>query len=197
MKKIKKKIVVLSVMPFISIILLLIFRYKFFPNNEEIIDSIKNSRGYVSDIEYRITNEKYSYTEEATINYTKGINTKIQFKNNLEKIYNEDGTITINYDGYEYSTKSNNDVIYSLAVVNRIINSDDEIANIESITEEKDEWGEREYLVLKYCITSDNRNISKVILYINKKDKAPIIAKLYDRDDKERASIVYKSFKYM
>ena len=200
MKKIKRKIVILSVIPLVAIVLIVIFRYEFFPSNEEILNSIKNSKGYVTDVEYTITNTKYKYTEEATINYTKGINTKIQFNNNIEKTYNEDGTMTINHNGYEYSTNSNNDIIYSLAIVNKIINSDDDpkaIANRESLTEEKDEWGEKEYLVLKYFMDSNNRNINSMILYIDKKDKVPVIAKLYDNENKERASIVYKSFKYI
>ena len=82
MKKVRKVIIILISIPAMSIVLILILRQKLFPSNEEIIRSIKNTNGYVTDVEYTIINAKNNYTEEATINYTKGINTRIQFKNN-------------------------------------------------------------------------------------------------------------------
>lgn len=199
MKKVRKVIIILISIPVVSIVLILILRYKLFPSNEEIIRSIKNTNGYVTDVEYTIINAKNNYTEEATINYTKGINTRIQFKNNIEKNYNDDGTITINYNNYQYNTNYNNDIVYSLAIINKVMNSSDEdsVADLKSITEERDEWGEKEYLVLKYCVNNTNRNVNNICLYINKKDKIPVVMKVYDYENRERAIIVYKSFKYI
>lgn len=52
----KKKIIIslLLIIPFISIVLVIIFRAKFLPNNEDIIRELKNIKCYETKVEYII-----------------------------------------------------------------------------------------------------------------------------------------------
>ena len=64
----KKKIIIslLLIIPFISIVLVIIFRAKFLPNNEDIIRELKNIKCYETKVEYiikkRLSTDKYSKT---------------------------------------------------------------------------------------------------------------------------------------
>lgn len=199
--KLKKVGYCVVIVPLISIALIIIFRYKFFPTNDEIIAYLRDSKGYISNVEYTIINDKGEYKEEAIISYNNEHNTKISFQNDITKIYNDDGSIRVEDRGYEYSTSSKNDTIYSLAIINNILQENDDNnyfdLSIKDIYEETDEWGDKKYIVMNFDINEGNKHISTMDFYIEKKERIPVMIKIYDDNNAEKAKIVYKCFKYI
>ena len=65
LSKFKKWAFLLLLIPFISIIIVIIFRHSYFPTNEEIIEEVKNAENYTSKVEYQRKNQKLLNVELA------------------------------------------------------------------------------------------------------------------------------------
>ncbi|MBE6049218.1 MAG: hypothetical protein E7214_00785 [Clostridium sp.] len=186
-----KKLLLLLCIPFIAIIAVIIFRYVYKPSNEEILSYVKDAKQYSSKVRYTITNSKGKYTEDTTLYYSKDRGMRIEFGQDRVKIY-KDGFISMNDNGDKYEIEENFDEVYPLAFTSSLLSN-----NIESITDGSEEWGDTEYLEVKITLPFKNNHINWAKLYINKKDKSPIGTKIYDVNNKEKLTIIYKDFNYL
>ena len=97
-KDIKKKshikrnilITLLMIIPFISIILAILFRHAVAPTNEEIIEHVKNMKKYDTIAEYTISNNRATYNEKTKILFFDDHGFRIDFGEELTKLYYED-----------------------------------------------------------------------------------------------------------
>lgn len=177
--------------PFVVMILVIIFRHGYYPTNEEIIDYVKNAEAYSSKVEYKIKNSKGEYTEDTKIYYCKEQGMRIEFGQDRVKIY-KDGFINMNDNGDEYELEGNFDEVYPLAFLNNLLLND-----VQNVTEASEEWGDIKYLELNVSLPFKNKHLTWAKLYINKLNNTPILAKIYDDNNDEKLTIVYKDFEYL
>ena len=186
-----KRILLLLFVPFISIIMVIIFRNVSNPTNTEIVEYLKESKMYSCKVKYIVKNDKGEYTEESKLYYCKNKGMRIEFEEDRVKIY-RDGFISMNDSGYEYEINENLDRVYPLAFVNNILDN-----NIISIEEGTEEWGDTKYIEVNLQLNFKNNHMNLAKLYINKDTKSPIVTKVYDINNKEKLEIIYEDFKYL
>ena len=195
-KKVKEKtkskkwlVLLLLIIPFISIISIVIFRHTYAPTNEEIIDYIKNIKSYTVNAEYLVKNPKKEYKEDTSMYYCKDAGMRIEFGKDRVKIY-KDGFIDVNENGDEYKLEDKFDSVYPLGFYNNLLER-----NIKDIKEGAEEWGDIKYLEVDVDISGKNSHISSAKVFINKADKSPIVTKIFDAKGQERIVITYSDFK--
>jgi len=191
LRKFKKWVMLVLLIPFISIIIVIIFRHSYFPTNDEIIEEVKSAENYTSKVEYKIKNSRGEYKENTDIYYSKEHGMKIEFEENRVKYYNS-GSINIKDSGYEYEFKGDFDQLYPLAFTSNLLSN-----KIQYIEEGSEEWGDGQFIEVSIELPFKNNHMAYAKLYINKKDKVPIVAKVYDINDEERLTIVYREFEYL
>lgn len=191
-KNLKKKIfiTILMIIPFISMMLVISFRHVAIPTNEEILEDVKNMKNYESIVEYKIMNDRGSYTDKTKVIFSEKYGTRIDFGEEITKIYQDDYIKMIyNKKKEKYEVKRELDKFYTLATMREIFNNP-----IISVEEGKDEWGDLEYLKVNFELIFNNNHLDKATLYINKSKKEPMLIKIYDNEGKERVKIEYREF---
>ncbi|MBP1890425.1 hypothetical protein J2Z53_002020 [Clostridium moniliforme] len=191
-KNLKKKIfiTILMIIPFISMMLVISFRHVAIPTNEEILEDVKNMKNYESIVEYKIMNDRGSYTDKTKVIFSEKYGTRIDFGEEITKIYKDDYIKMIyNKKKEKYEVKRELDKFYTLATMREIFNNP-----IISVEEGKDEWGDLEYLKVNFELIFNNNHLDKATLYINKSKKEPMLIKIYDNEGKERVKIEYREF---
>ena len=63
-----------------------------------------------------------------------------------------------------------------------------------SIKEGQEEWGEKIYIELNLELFLENDHLDKAKVFIDKKEKTPIGAIIYDKEGNDRLRIIYKNF---
>ena len=194
-KKIKTKtclyIISLILLPFISIILIIQFRHAVTPTNEDIIKKIKDENCYKTNAEYIIKNNRGEYSDNTQIFYKRKLGHRVEFESDIIKIYkNEKINVFENNTSYEINNKM--DILYPLGFIDNILNK-----KILDVKEGSEEWGDTKYLKITIDLESSNKHLSEAKVYINKKDKKPIVTKVYNDNGDETVVIVYKNFKYL
>lgn len=187
----KNKKILLLLIPFISIIMVILFRNISSPTNSEIVDDLKGAKMYSCSVKYVVKNTKGEYNQESKLYYCKNKGMRIEFEEDRVKIY-KDGFISMNDSGYEYEIDENLDKVYPLAFVNNILEN-----NIISIEEGTEEWGDTRYIEVDIELPFKNNHMNLAKLYINKATKSPIVTKVYDINNKEKLEIIYDDFKYL
>lgn len=181
----------LIIIPFISIFLIVTFRAKLYPTNEEIINGLKGIKYYKADIEYIIKNSHGEYKEDATIFFGSDMGMRIEFEGNRAKVYKDD-SIKVIKDEKQYQINSSFDYVYPLPFMSYILEN-----NINEIYTGTEEWGDKEYLEVVIKLSDTNRHISYGKLYIDKEEREPIGIKIYDIEDNESIIIRYNNFTYL
>lgn len=191
-KSVAKKLGVatLILVPIIVLLVVVLFRYFYIPNNEEILEKMKNFNGYKTKVEYTIINSQGKYEEDTTQYYSKDYGTRVEFGEERVKLYKE-GVVNIkeNSSNDEYEMKSDFDSFYTLAFLNNILKN-----NYTSIKDGQEEWGDVKYLEIDFNIDSKNKHISSGKLYVDKSKFSPIVLKIYDSNGEEKAIIRYDDF---
>ncbi|MDB1949040.1 germination lipoprotein GerS-related protein [Clostridium tertium] len=189
----KKLLLILMVcIPFISIILVILFRATADPTNEEIIKSLKEIKCYSTRVEYIIKNTRGEEREETTQYYSKDIGGRIDFGEDRSKIYKDNKVIV--KDGIsnkEYTMENDMDEIHSLAFLNKLLSYP---IDENGIKEGQEEWGDTAYIEFTCEVFLKNDHLDKVKIFIDKQEKTPIGAIIYDKDGKDRIRIVYRDF---
>lgn len=186
----KYRWILITLIPIIAMVTIMQFRRILMPTNEEILKYIRNAKGYTCDIEYVIINSRGEYTDNVIADYNKGVGGSLIFQDNRKKLYKED-IISITENNSEYNTDYNSDILYPLGFVNKVLDGD-----IVSINEDMEEWGDIKYLEVNVNLDNKNNHMKSLKVYINKKDKTPILIKVYDKDNCEKVTIKIKDFKY-
>lgn len=191
----KKKIVIalLLCIPFISILLVVIFRGVLMPTNEEIIKGLKQIECYETEVQYIIKNSKNEEREDTIQYYSKDNGVRVEFGEECIKIYKRDGIRIINNVGNnEYVIDSSMDILHSLAFMNKILSFP---VKGESIKEGQEEWGDKIYIQADIELFLDNKYLNTARIFIDKKEKSPIGIIIYDKDGTDTVRIIYKDFK--
>lgn len=190
----KKKLLLglLVSIPIILIVLVIIFRVTAEPTNEEIIESLKGIKAYKTEVEFIVKNSRDEERQDTIQYYKKDIGGRIDFGTDRTKIY-KDGSILVkdNIANKEYTMEESMDELYSLSFVDKLLSYP--IDN-EGINEGQEEWGDTEYIVFTSELFIKNDSLNKIKIFIDKQEKAPIGAIIYDKDNKDRVRIVYRNF---
>ena len=190
----KKKLLLglLVSIPIILIIFVILFRITAEPTNEEIIESLKGINAYKAEIQFIINNSRDEETQDTIQYYKKDVGGRIDFGTDRTKIY-KDGSILVkdNIANKEYTTEDGMDELYSLSFVNKLLSYP--IDN-EGIKEGQEEWGDTEYIVFTSELFLKNDSLNKIKVFIDKQEKTPIGAIIYDKENKDRVRIIYRNF---
>lgn len=190
----KKKLFLMFMVciPVIVIVLIILFRTKAEPTNEEIIKSLREIEYYTANVEYVVKNSRGEERENTKQYYSKDIGGRIDFGEDRTKFYKNDKIIVKdNISNKEYEMNSEMDEIHSLAFLNNLLSYS--IDN-NGIKEAQEEWGDTEYLEFTSEIFLKNDHLDKVKIFISKQEQKPIGAIIYDRDGRDRIRIVYRNF---
>lgn len=189
----KKLLLILMVcIPIISIILVILFRVTAEPTNEEIIKSLKEIKCYSTKVEYIIKNSRGEEREETAQYYIKDIGARIDFGEDRTKIYKDNKVIV--KDGIsnkEYTMEEDMDEIHSLAFLNKLLSYP---IDENGIKEGQEEWGDTEYIEFICEMFLKNDHLDKIKIFVDKQERTPMGAIIYDKDGKDRIRIVYRDF---
>lgn len=191
----KKKIIIslLLIIPFISILLVVIFRGIFMPSNEEIIRELKNIKCYETKVEYIIKNSKGEEREETVQYYFKDEGVRVEFEDDKVKIYKSDGIHIKDYkNNSEYLIESDMDILHSIAFMNKILSYP---LKSDSIKEAQEEWGDKIYIQVDTELFLNNEHFNTARIFIDKKTRTPIGIIVYDKNGDSSIRIIYEDFK--
>lgn len=191
----KKKIVIalLLCIPFISILLVVIFRGVLMPTNEEIIKNLKQIKCYETEVQYIIKNSRGQEEEDTVQYYSKDNGVRVEFGEVCIKIYKKDGIKVIdNVGNNQYGIDSSMDIVHSLAFMNKILSFP---VKGETVKEGQEEWGDKIYIQADIELFLDNKYLNTARIFIDKKEKTPIGIIIYDKDGTDTVRIIYKDFK--
>lgn len=190
----KKKLLLglLVSIPIILIIFVILFRVTAEPTNEEIIESLKGINAYKAEVQFIINNSRDEETQDTIQYYKKDVGGRIDFGTDRTKIY-KNGSILVkdNIANKEYTMEDGMDELYSLSFVNKLLSYP--IDN-EGINEGQEEWGDTEYIVFTSELFLKNDSLNKIKIFIDKQEKTPIGAIIYDKENKDRVRIIYRNF---
>lgn len=193
----KKKILftLLLCVPFISIILVILFRLTATPSNEEIIERLRDTPCYTANVEYVFKNTRGEEKEETVQYFNKEKGAKIEFGQDRVKLYKDDGIlIKDSISNKEYTMEKDMDKMHSIAFLENLLGN----PILEgTLIEGQEEWGETQYIEFMTEIFLENEHLDKAKVYIDKENKAPIGAIIYDKQGNDRVKILYKDFKKM
>lgn len=190
----RKKIIItlLLMIPFISIILVVIFRGTFLPSNEDIIRDLKNIKFYETKVEYIIKNSKGEERESTKQYYSKEDGVRIEFEDGQVKIYKSDGIyVKDNSSTGEYIIENDMDIFHSLAFINQILSYP---LKSDSIKEAQEEWGDKIYIQVDTELFLNNNHFYSARIFINKKSRTPIGIIIYDKYGNDSLKIIYEDF---
>ncbi len=181
--------------PICIVAFIIISRKAVIPSNEDIVKYLQTTKEYSSDVEYTFINSKGEYKENTIQYYNKDDGMRVEFKDEdgRVKIYTGSDILMIKKEGQDYTIDKNIDEIYPLAFIENILCREDYIcSHLEVI---KPEWSDNEYIKMTIDYPKGNRHIDKGEFYIDKKNKCPVLLRIFDDNDKERIIISYKNFK--
>ena len=188
-------ITLLLIIPFICIVLFVIFRGVLSPNNEEIIRELKNIKCYETKVEYIVKNSKGEEREETTQYYSKDDGVRIEFADEKVKLYKSDGIhVKDNSSTGEYIVDNEMDILHSMAFMNKILSYP---LKSESVKEGQEEWGDKIYIQVDTELFLNNEHFNSARIFINKKTKTHIGIIVYDKDGNDSMRIIYEDFKIL
>ncbi|WP_066896253.1 germination lipoprotein GerS-related protein [Clostridium nigeriense] len=191
MKK-KLLLVFLISIPVILISLVILLRITAEPTNEEIIESLKNIKAYKTEVEFVVKNSRDEERQDTVQYYKEDLGGRIDFGEDRTKIYKDNEILVKDYiSNKEYTMAIGMDELYSISFLNKLLSYP---INNEGIKEGQEEWGETEYIVFTSELFLKNDSLNKVKIFIDKNKKVPIGAIIYDKDNADRVTIVYKNF---
>lgn len=190
----KKKIIIalLLLIPFISIIFVILFRGVIMPSNEEIISSLKDINAYKCEVEYITKNSKGIEKEVTSQYYSKEKGVRVEYGDDLVKIYKQDNIcVKDKKNNSEINLNKEMDIVHTLAFMNTIFSYP---IKADSIAEGQEEWGDVVYIQADVELYLNNIYLNKARIFINKADKTPIGIVVYDNQGNDTMRIVYKNF---
>lgn len=191
----KKKIIIslMLIIPFISILFIILFRGVLMPSNEEILESVKNTKCYEANVEYIIKNSRGEEKQETKQWYSDVKGVRVEFGDEETKIY-KDGKIYVSdtINNNEYTINSELDILHPLAFLNKIFSYPIKEG---SITEGQEEWGDTIYIKADLELFLNNRYFDKATIFVDKKNKVPIGIVVYDQSGEDVMKIIYRDFK--
>ena len=191
----KKKVAigVLILIPFVSILLVIMFRGVIMPNNEEIIDNLKNIDNYETDVMYISKNHKSEEVEKTKQFYNKDTGVKVEFEDGITKVYTKENiSVKDNLSNIEYEISSDMDILHPLAFLNNILSMP---VKTDSLKEAQEEWGDTLYIQFDVELFLDNSHLDNARVYVDKEEMIPIGVVVYNDQGEDTVRIIYNNFK--
>ena len=182
-------ILTLFTIPILILIIIIFFRHSYVLTNKEVVERIKNTRMYKSEIEYTIKNSRSEYSENIRLLYYKNMGLRIEFEKDRVKVY-KNGQIFVEENGNKYEANKGVDEVYPLADINNILSNE-----VLTIEEGKEEWGDKIYIKLIVKLPFENEHMDYACIFLDKENQIPLMTQIYDVKDNERIRITYKTFK--
>ncbi|WP_035292371.1 germination lipoprotein GerS-related protein [Clostridium sp. KNHs214] len=158
----------------------------------EIIDIIKAIDKYSTNIEITTINSRQKIQLKGKQTYVKGEVAKLEINGVRQMVYEgEKVRIKDIENKKKYSIDESFDSLYKLSFIDEYIKL---IYNNEKIKYKYKKLDGNEYLVVIMDLPYNNRNLSKVNLYLDCKDKKPYKVVIYNKKDEEKVNILYKKF---
>ena len=182
-------ILTLFTIPILILIIIIFFRHSYVLTNKEVVERIKNTRMYKSEIEYTVKNSRSEYSENIRLLYYKNMGLRIEFEKDRVKVY-KNGQIFVEENGNKYEANKGVDEVYPLADVNNILSNE-----VLTIEEGKEEWGDKIYIKVIVKLPFENEHMEYACIFLDKENQIPLMTQIYDVKDNERIRITYKTFK--
>ncbi|MGM9977953.1 MAG: germination lipoprotein GerS-related protein [Clostridium sp.] len=182
-------ILTLLTIPILILVIIIFFRHSYVLTNEEVVEKIKNTPMYKSEIEYIVKNSRREYSENIRLLYCKNVGLRIEFEKDRIKVY-KNGHIFIEENGMKYEANKGVDEVYPLADINNILSN-----KILTIEEGKEEWGDKIYIKVIVKLPFENEHMDYACIFLDKENQVPLMTQIYDVKDNERIRITYKTFK--
>lgn len=182
-------ILTLFTIPILILIIIIFFRHSYVLTNKEVVERIKNTRMYKSEIEYTVKNSRSEYSENIRLLYYKNMGLRIEFEKDRVKVY-KNGQIFVEENGNKYEADKGVDEVYPLADINNILSNE-----VLTIEEGKEEWGDKIYIKLIVKLPFENEHMDYACIFLDKENQIPLMTQIYDVKDNERIRITYKTFK--
>ena len=182
-------ILTLFTIPILILIIIIFFRHSYVLTNKEVVERIKNTRMYKSEIEYTVKNSRSEYSENIRLLYYKNMGLRIEFEKDRVKVY-KNGQIFVEENGNKYEANKGVDEVYPLADINNILSNE-----VLTIEEGKEEWGDKIYIKLIVKLPFENEHMDYACIFLDKENQIPLMTQIYDVKDNERIRIKYKTFK--
>ncbi|CDG00683.1 Putative secreted protein [Clostridium chauvoei JF4335] len=124
--------------------------------------------------------------------YSKDKGARIDFGQDRVKIY-KDGNVTVkdNISNKEYTMEEDMDKLHTIALMTNLLSFPMEEGSIE---EGQEEWGDTQYIAFTSELFFENDHLDKIKVYVDKNEKVPLGAVIYDKDGKDRVRVIYKDF---
>ena len=182
-------ILTLLTIPILILVIIIFFRHSYVLTNEEVVERIKNTPMYKSEIEYIVKNSRSEYSENIRLLYYKNMGLRIEFEKDRVKVY-KNGQIFVEENGNKYEANKGVDEVYPLADINNILSNE-----VLTIEEGKEEWGDKIYIKLIVKLPFENEHMDYACIFLDKENQIPLMTQIYDVKDNERIRITYKTFK--
>lgn len=196
-----KKVIVLVVVillvlaAFSSILVYNIFGKKSSP--ETIVKDILNVSKYSTDISYTCKNSRGDFTEQGTLEYTKGQGAKINL-GYVEQTFTDEKIKIHYFEDKEkgivdktYTVDRSYDEFYRYFMINEL----SKYLTGDSVVYKKGDGENKDIILVEFLTESKNVNIHKALLEVDSKKKVPKSLTIYDNKDKERIKVIYSNFK--
>lgn len=190
------KVIITSILvsvPIFIILLIVMCRHAIIPSNVDIINELKNTKYYSSEVEYVFKNSKAQFEENTMQYYSFDKGARIEFKDGYEgvKVYKGEEIKVEGNQDEEYILDKDIDIIYPLAFIENILSNPQN----GEIKEVKAEWGEGVYLQIDIRYNNKNKHLNNAEFYVDKNTRVPVLLKILDDSNKEKVIITYKNFK--
>lgn len=182
-------ILTLFTIPILILLIIIFFRHSYVLTNEEVVERIKNTPMYKSEIEYIVKNSRSEYSENIRLLYYKNMGLRIEFEKDRIKVY-KNGQIFVEENGNKYEANKGVDEVYPLANINNILSNE-----VLTIEEGKEEWGDKIYIKVIVKLPFENEHMEYACIFLDKENQIPLMTQIYDVKNNERIRITYKTFK--
>jgi len=161
--------------------------------DKDLTPYLKSIKNYSTDMDMTIQNDKQKLKYEAKQFYSEGLGYRLELNKERVFIYTDDKiSVADLISGQKYAIDNTSDDVYKISFLNEFI----KLINVNGKTDYtfKKIDGQR-YEILTTSMAENNRNIDRLVLYVNQKEKSPRALVIYDVKGNEKIIIKYRNFK--
>lgn len=154
---------------------------------------LKSLKTYQCSMDITVKNDKQNLNYVANQFYSKKFGYRFDFDKERKIFYNNDKLyVSDMINGQRYVLDNDFGYIYKVSFIGEFIKL---MYTNESIDNTFKTLNGEEYEIFTTDVPSNNRNISKAVLYVDVKTKLPVAAIMYDDSGKDKIIVKYKNFK--
>ncbi|WP_026883733.1 germination lipoprotein GerS-related protein [Clostridium akagii] len=161
--------------------------------DKDLTPYLKNIKSYSTDMDMTIQNDKQKLNYAGKQFYVQDLGSRLELNKERVFIYTDDKIYVSDLiGGQKYTTVKSSGDVYKISFFNEFI----KLLNTNGKTnyEFKEIDGDK-YELITTSMAENNRNINRLVLYVNQKEKLPRALVIYDAKGNEKIIIKYKNFK--